>query len=705
VLLLITHAHTTCKKFRTKHLGRLVQPRHFSSIHKTAEQGFTWAADNDAFSGFGEAEEERFLYMLKKLNGLPGCRFITTPDVVGDPVATIENFGVWHERIKAHNLPVGFVGQDGVENHEIPWHLFDAFFIGGGTDWKLSSAARELVQEAKVRKKWVHMGRVNSFKRMKIASQWGCDSVDGNGFTKFLNQRLQIGLDDVEALSRRYGGGRMFLTELEQAKVAKTARKLGLEGDPQDLVEQAIAAEVKGEATEDAYLITKAAGVFMGNHIWVKEKKPLVEDQARAIIKQAQADGVYKGSEPEDGQYAIAEAARLEEMARIAWANNQRGGEVERILRLAAEWTEQLPPQQPPNRGADEEFAPVATDDNDIGGPGSDDSGLEADIYGNSDGFLEDEPWPGYDKAKIGEIKERILRRGHSNAPVITIEADLAYLSLYEKAHKGRVRVEEYVQQARKVLYEKTEEQQEESQGAQAPEGREDSPTTSPEEAPGGTGGSEGSEEDRRQDSPQQDGESYAEAQSDREADEQSEEDAVRGIIAAQEAREDEDRAEYEELIADVEDEIRRQRLHTPGELPEGEAPELPFDLTTLSDRELQALYSAFNAYAYRVTYLLMVEDAKMRRCRDAADEIYKYLLSTWPKYDEQNKEKRVATIEAEIEQDPNVRKWRRRQRLHDVYANAYRQERDSYIKVVDTLSRLETMRNNEFERSGQRRR
>ena len=74
-------------------------------------------------------------------------------------------------------------------------------------------------------------------------------------------------------------------------------------------------------------------------------------------------------------------------------------------------------------------------------------------------------------------------------------------------------------------------------------------------------------------------------------------------------------------------------------------------------------------------------------------------------KYDEQNKEKRVATIDAEIEQDKAVKKWRRRQRIHDTYANAYRQERDSYVKVVDTLSRLETMRNNEFERSGQRRR
>lgn len=53
-------------------------------------------------------------------------------------------------------------------------------FIGGSTEWKLSEEAAELGREAKRRGKWLHMGRVNSLTRLRIASHIGCDSVDGS---------------------------------------------------------------------------------------------------------------------------------------------------------------------------------------------------------------------------------------------------------------------------------------------------------------------------------------------------------------------------------------------------------------------------------------------------------------------------------------------------------------------------------------------
>jgi len=74
---------------------------------------------------------------------------------------------------------VALVAQDGLESLPVPWEDFDALFIGGSTAWKLSEAARELCQEAKRRGKWVHMGRVNSLRRMQVAEAFGCDSADG----------------------------------------------------------------------------------------------------------------------------------------------------------------------------------------------------------------------------------------------------------------------------------------------------------------------------------------------------------------------------------------------------------------------------------------------------------------------------------------------------------------------------------------------
>jgi hypothetical protein len=72
-----------------------------------------------------------------------------------------------------------FVIQNGATPDEVPFDQAEAIFIGGSTEWKLSEAAREIVVEAKHRGLWVHMGRVNSVRRLQIASEWGCDSVDG----------------------------------------------------------------------------------------------------------------------------------------------------------------------------------------------------------------------------------------------------------------------------------------------------------------------------------------------------------------------------------------------------------------------------------------------------------------------------------------------------------------------------------------------
>ena len=286
-----------------------------------------------------------------------------------------------------------------------------------------------------------------------------------------------------------------------------------------------------------------------------------------------------------------------------------------------------LPEQQPPNRGADEEFAPVATDPV-IESNGDGDFTIDQSKAPYSSGEPT-EPWEDDDKDTIGQIKRHLM--WHSRyGPEEDREKLIDDVDIYESTNKNRMRVRQYVDQAREVLNEEHQESEEDTEGTPPPtwSGQDTGPYKA---FPGGTSSPQGSEADRGQAPTRQGGEPDAEAFSDGETDKQGIEAEARAIVAWQEAQEDEDRAEYEELIADVEDEIRRQRLHTPGELPEGEAPELPFDLTTLSDRELQALYSAFNAYAYRVTYLLMVEDAKARRCRDAADEIYKYLLSTWP--------------------------------------------------------------------------
>lgn len=168
-------------------LGRLVSPRSGNLIRP----GERWAADNDAFLAWDEA---RFVRMLGRLEGQPGCLFVTTPDVVGDARATRDRFEDWRYEIVGRGLPIALVGQDGAEDLDLPWDAFDAWFIGGSTAWKLSAAAEDLTREAQRRGKWTHMGRVNSRSRLRHAMEIGCDSVDGTGWSRFPDKYLERGL-------------------------------------------------------------------------------------------------------------------------------------------------------------------------------------------------------------------------------------------------------------------------------------------------------------------------------------------------------------------------------------------------------------------------------------------------------------------------------------------------------------------------------
>lgn len=110
---------------------------------------------------------------------LHDCAFMVAPDVVGDATATWEASEAWLPRIRAEGVPAALAAQNGLEELGVPWDEFDVLFIGGDDDFKLGPYAADLTAEAKSRGKVVHMGRVNSRKRILYAHSIGCDSVDG----------------------------------------------------------------------------------------------------------------------------------------------------------------------------------------------------------------------------------------------------------------------------------------------------------------------------------------------------------------------------------------------------------------------------------------------------------------------------------------------------------------------------------------------
>lgn len=143
-----------------------------------------WAADNGAFAGF---DESAFLAMLDRLDPYrESCLFVACPDVVGDAAATLALFQEWGPRIIDLGYPVAFVLQDGIEKVGVPpWDHFDAAFIGGTTLFKMGPVAARMGRQALAEGKWLHMGRVNTIRRIVYANSIGCDSIDGTSFSRW----------------------------------------------------------------------------------------------------------------------------------------------------------------------------------------------------------------------------------------------------------------------------------------------------------------------------------------------------------------------------------------------------------------------------------------------------------------------------------------------------------------------------------------
>lgn len=175
--------------------GRLVQPRHYSSIAKTAAAGIPWAADNDCFQSLDAVAYTRMLDTLEPFAST--CLFVTVPDVVGDADATLALFAEWAPELERRNLPAALVAQDGLEDRldDVEWDRIEAVFIGGSTEWKEGEHAAAIAREAASRGKWVHWGRVNTRRRFDLIVATGAaSSFDGSKFARWRKAYLDVGL-------------------------------------------------------------------------------------------------------------------------------------------------------------------------------------------------------------------------------------------------------------------------------------------------------------------------------------------------------------------------------------------------------------------------------------------------------------------------------------------------------------------------------
>lgn len=178
--------------------GNLANPNAWGKVRYGIVEGRWWAADNGAFSKRFDAE--RFFAWLDAHKPYARrCLFVAAPDSVGCCSTTRELWQQHGQDLLATGLPVAYVAQDGMPISDVPDEC-EALFIGGSDDYKLGRQAELAIEFAISAGLWVHVGRVNSARRIRRFASQGVHSVDGTcqkycGYSD-MDQRFRAALNE-----------------------------------------------------------------------------------------------------------------------------------------------------------------------------------------------------------------------------------------------------------------------------------------------------------------------------------------------------------------------------------------------------------------------------------------------------------------------------------------------------------------------------
>ena len=184
MIILVSGATATLRQLPSDApIGHLYTPRAGNDPAVIFGSGRVVAADNDCFNGL---DRVRYLRMLRRLQPYADrIAWLAAPDVVGDAAATLARWRLWTPTLRYYGYRLAYVAQDGSEVLPPPWGELDCLFVGGTTAWKENRHAAALAHEAKQRGKWLHVGRVNTVRRLRLIDNWQPDSIDGTQFSRF----------------------------------------------------------------------------------------------------------------------------------------------------------------------------------------------------------------------------------------------------------------------------------------------------------------------------------------------------------------------------------------------------------------------------------------------------------------------------------------------------------------------------------------
>ena len=169
--------------------------------------GLGWALDNGAWSAFQAGKPfdgEAFKRAVSEAGRLD---FVVVPDVVMDDMGTRRMAAEWLPWTLANAdaryvlLPV----QEGMEHDPLPLDGRIGVFVGGDSRWK-ERKLHHWRARTKAAGSYLHVGRVNTARRLRICLDQGVDSCDGSGAAKFSihAERIALWLREFKAQGRLF---------------------------------------------------------------------------------------------------------------------------------------------------------------------------------------------------------------------------------------------------------------------------------------------------------------------------------------------------------------------------------------------------------------------------------------------------------------------------------------------------------------------
>lgn len=150
-------------------------------------EGMRYALDNGAWSAFVQQEpfdEDAFLVAVDRLG--EGADWIVLPDIVAGGFVSLDYSLRWKERLRGMPTKLLFAVQNGMQIDDVASLLSPAvgIFMGGTTEWK-EATAQARGSLARRRNCHLHVGRVNSARRIRICAAAGANSFDGSGVSRY----------------------------------------------------------------------------------------------------------------------------------------------------------------------------------------------------------------------------------------------------------------------------------------------------------------------------------------------------------------------------------------------------------------------------------------------------------------------------------------------------------------------------------------